>query len=416
MKFTTITLPKILLLAFLIQNTIQTQLKKEEHSILNYLTSLYSKKHHSETPVKTASKLSTRTRVHSFMEKAESLSQLRTNNSTESTESKGEEKNADILSAWLSISSFDFANTNGNPAVYLPNKTVGEIKYDDDYFRINEIKTNSTDGKPNTDFFFRMNKDHIYYSATEEDINVLGAMDLNAARLTQRSKISNNCFDLIMKNFAEYRICAKDQSTRDRWYCSTTSRLNIVDLYCENRQKADFKPTFVVDQQVVQPIILIPSETPQCNKNFDYARKGADWECQCKEGREQSPIDINTKKVLSSPAIPVFSFTEVEAISPITSLDGTMIAKQHIKIKYFSNAIRIFHTNFGKVVSLDGTVYHAEEIVFHTPAEHTLDGVRHEMEMQVIAYGQSKGDIAKQVVISFLFEQKPGVYREGHCE
>jgi len=74
--------------------------------------------------------------------------------------------------------------------------------------------------------------------------------------------------------------------------------------------------------------------------------------------------------------------------------------------------LRIFHKYFGKIVTLDGAVYHAEEIVFHTPSEHTINGVRYDMEMQIIHYGQTKGDIAKQVVLSFMFERKPGVYNK----
>jgi len=81
-------------------------------------------------------------------------------------------------------------------------------------------------------------------------------------------------------------------------------------------------------------------------------------------------------------------------------------------VKNLDNSLRIFHKYFGKVVTLDGAVYHAEEIVFHTPSEHTINGVRYDMEMQVIHYGQTKGDIAKQVILSFLFKRKPGVYNK----
>jgi len=63
----------------------------------------------------------------------------------------------------------------------------------------------------------------------------------------------------------------------------------------------------------------------------------------------------------------------------------------------------------GKVVTIDGAVYIAEEITFHTPAEHTINGERFELEMQVIHYGRSKGDIAKQLVLSVLFKRTPGV-------
>ncbi len=76
------------------------------------------------------------------------------------------------------------------------------------------------------------------------------------------------------------------------------------------------------------------------------------------------------------------------------------------------HALRIKHDAFGQVITLDGSVYKAQEIVFHTPAEHTINGRRYDMEMQIIHYGQTKGDIAKQLILSFLFEKKPGVYNK----
>jgi len=57
---------------------------------------------------------------------------------------------------------------------------------------------------------------------------------------------------------------------------------------------------------------------------------------------------------------------------------------------------------------MDGAVYYAEEIVFHAPSEHKLEGKTYDMEVQIIHYGQTKGDIAKQIVLSFLFEKTPG--------
>ncbi len=66
------------------------------------------------------------------------------------------------------------------------------------------------------------------------------------------------------------------------------------------------------------------------------------------------------------------------------------------------------HPKFGKVVTMDGAVYYAEEIIFHTPSEHTLDGKKYDMEVQIIHYGQTQGDIAKQIILSFLFEKTAG--------
>ena len=61
---------------------------------------------------------------------------------------------------------------------------------------------------------------------------------------------------------------------------------------------------------------------------------------------------------------------------------------------------------------MDGAVYIAQEIVFHTPSEHKIDGKNYPMEMQVIHVGKSKGDITKTLIISFLFEKKSGVYNK----
>ena len=65
--------------------------------------------------------------------------------------------------------------------------------------------------------------------------------------------------------------------------------------------------------------------------------------------------------------------------------------------------------SFGKVVFTNGAVYEAKEILIHTPSEHTINGKYYDMEVQIIHYGVSKGDIDKQVSLSFLFKSKPGV-------
>lgn len=419
----------LIVIATLSVTTISVKLQSTEvegSSILNFFNNMYSKKKthkisSTETSKLANSRFKSRIRSQNNLNKDVDLEQnyarfLQTQNNQNktSTNSSADNTQANIMNDWLKISSFDFSDPKKYPQVKLPgikDDEINDIRFDKDRFRINQITTKD-EKKPDLFFYFRMNKDHIYYSATETDINVLGALDLLQTKTTQRNKIDDTCFDVFLKNEVEYNICAKDFVTRDKWYCGLCERLKIVDQFCETNKAADFKPSFQVEQKVYQPIILIPQSSPICNEDFNYTQRGNDWECQCAEGKEQSPIDIVKNESIKSPAAPVFSFEEIDAISPLTSLDGTMLAKEHIKIKYYKNAVRIFHTNFGKIVTLDGTVYHAEEIVFHTPAEHLLDGIRHEMEMQVIAYGQSKGDIAKQVVLSFIFVKKPGVYNK----
>jgi carbonic anhydrase len=83
-----------------------------------------------------------------------------------------------------------------------------------------------------------------------------------------------------------------------------------------------------------------------------------------------------------------------------------------LKIKFIDNSLRIIHENMGKIVTLDGAIYHAQEIVIHTPAEHKIGGKNYDMEVQILHYGMTVGDIAKQVILSFLFEKKAGVYNK----
>jgi carbonic anhydrase len=174
----------------------------------------------------------------------------------------------------------------------------------------------------------------------------------------------------------------------------------------------EIKPT-IIERIVNQPIILIPLPSRHCNENWDYKVHGGDWECDCSEGKEQSPIDLPpTEKAILSPIKPLFQYDETNVKVTFSTLDGQLNENTNVKIKNIDNSLRIFHKYFGKIVTLDGAVYNAEEIVFHTPAEHLINGRRYEMEMQVIHYGQTKGDIAKQVVLSFVFERKPGIYNK----
>ena len=164
---------------------------------------------------------------------------------------------------------------------------------------------------------------------------------------------------------------------------------------------------------MIQPYIVIPVPAKECNQDWTYAKTGKDWECGCTEGSSQSPIDIPKKSnIVDSPISPIFKFVHVKAKSPITTIDGELKSNEYIKMKYFKNAVRILHSNLGKIVTLDGSVYIGEEMIFHTPSEHTINGKRFDMELQILFYGRSKGDIAKQVVLSFLFEKKAGVYNK----
>jgi carbonic anhydrase len=99
-------------------------------------------------------------------------------------------------------------------------------------------------------------------------------------------------------------------------------------------------------------------------------------------------------------------------MSKETTIDGMASSGKPLKLQLMDNTLKMFHRKFGKVVTMDGAIYYAQEIVVHSPSEHTIEGKKFDLEVQIIHYGQSKGDIAKQLVLSFVFEKTPGVYNK----
>lgn len=61
---------------------------------------------------------------------------------------------------------------------------------------------------------------------------------------------------------------------------------------------------------------------------------------------------------------------------------------------------------------MDGSVYYAQEISFHTPSEHTINGEQFPLEMQVRHIGKSVGDTSKSLILSFVFKKSPGIYNK----
>jgi carbonic anhydrase len=158
---------------------------------------------------------------------------------------------------------------------------------------------------------------------------------------------------------------------------------------------------------------MVPLPSPTCNENWNYERNGDDWVCDCKEGVEQSPIDLpNALKAIESPVKPIFSYKDVEAINDQSTLEGVLENQQKLKIMNVDNMIKILHYDMGKITTVDGAVYNAQEITFHTPSNHQIEGVSFPLEVSIIHYGVTKGDIGKQVVLSFLFQAEPGVYNK----
>ncbi len=328
-----------------------------------------------------------------------------------------------ILSEWFMISSPTFQNTKKFPLVTLWSGKKIKINLDAEFFRINDafVKAQGDDKGPSEKFFwFRLSGLNIYYSLTKSDINILGAVAIQAISNVATGGGSSSggnqtyCFSVTDFEASAWKICGISQNTTTQWVCQIKQLLGNADPSCSQGGNSNSQSnTTIVERNITQPIIIIPLPSRECNEGWNYQNNGADWECDCSVGREQAPIDLPSKEAaLDSPVRPLFQYDEVSSTIKESTIEGQIIANTPLKIKLTENSMRIFHSKFGKVVTMDGAVYYAQEIIIHTPSEHTIQGKTYDMELQIVHYGQSKGDIAKQLILSFVFEKTPGVYNK----
>lgn len=339
-------------------------------------------------------------------------------------------KNVDF-SGWFAVS-----NRHFNDPKYYPigskslKKEVDFSNLSEDNFLINPVYMANAvpEVKSELMFFMRYKNGFIYFTNKKASMSVIDSIRVssvsNSERIYSKVSTSDTCFDVIDTKGIRWTLCAAGIDLKEKWLCSLESFLKQnLDTFCtplklNNALYKNPVPTPVGNStsnstKAVKQMFIIPKESPKCNAQYNYQKKGEDWECICSEGFEQSPINLpKPNKKMISKIRPVFLYDIIEPISKVDSIDGVMKENQPIKIYNKNGILRIMHSNLGKIVLSDGGVYRGEEIVFHTPAEHTINGKKFDMEIQVIHYGVSKGDIAKQVTLSFLFYVKPGVFNE----
>jgi len=330
---------------------------------------------------------------------------------------------------WLMISSKAFRNLDRYPHLRVPEENrLHKILVNELNFRVNDrFKYGSSLIPDKLYFWFHLSGRMLYYSNKKVDINILDTLYIKNIKtvLSLSSYSSNaNCFKITDTRSETYKLCARTLIEKIKWVCKIQEILGVpleeacggkkkrnIDDDEENENEPNKNIEKMVIQKVNQPLIIIPQPSHNCNEKWDYSHFGSDWECECAEGKEQSPIDLpKPEQAILSAVKPHFDYIEFGSVKGNILSDISL--SKPLKIKYSYESLRIKYNNMGKVVTLDGVVYIAEEIVFHTPSEHTINGERFDMEMQVIHKGKTKGDIAKKVVFSVLFKQKPGVYNK----
>lgn len=336
------------------------------------------------------------------------------------------------LSGWFGVSNPKFIDPNNFPSEISNSKdTVDFQKVESENFIVNKQYPSSEDKdlKNKLMFFFRFKNGVVYFTATKKSMNILSSLKPIKAEnnnlINHKINANQTCFYVHDESDMTWNLCADNIEIKKKWLCSLEKYTNsYMEDYCnsENGKGSDNKNNNSNNnstnannkkQKKIQNILIIPTESRKCNEKWNYLEHGNDWECTCSEGKKQSPIDLPTKNQANQSKIkPLFMYESILPISKENTLDGLLVENEPVKIYHKNGALHIFHNYMGKVVTNDGAVFHGEEIVFHTPSEHTIDGRKFDLEVQVIHYGKSKGDIANQVVLSFLFYEKPGVFNK----
>ena len=152
-------------------------------------------------------------------------------------------------------------------------------------------------------------------------------------------------------------------------------------------------------QIIKQPILLIPLPSSDCSKGWDYISHGLDWQCRCKEGIEQSPIDLRKDCAI----------IKKEALAPrFVYYD---IKKEDVKWVFEENKLKVKmlrpDIEMGRIYDYEGNIFQAYEIHFHTPSEHRIDGEYFDLEIQVI-HKTIAGEFKNKAVLSLLYKKEPG--------
>ena len=317
-------------------------------------------------------------------------------------------KPSGVLEDWLSIASSTFGNKRRYPDIALSNGNVVNVQQGEGHKRINENfkKAKKSGARTQYDFYTKMKSKYLFYSTDKDDINIIDSIYVKKIQ-----NINNNdlCFNIESSSEDNFVLCGKDKATKLKWLCSIQQLLNDpMNPECplpktvSNDTAVNTTSTVKVRKNLKQ-MIIIPTPSPHCNENWNYLKHGEDWECQCKEGQEQSPIDLPI--IEKSGPIKEAPFFNYFYLKPSNDSMTRMLYEPNGGYLKIVNNMK----SFGKVVFTNGAVYEAKEILIHTPSEHTINGKYYDMEVQIIHYGVSKGDIDKQVSLSFLFKSKPGV-------
>ena len=169
-------------------------------------------------------------------------------------------------------------------------------------------------------FYLRIEKKNALLYNSYENLKLLRNKTVTSVEILnkQRNIYTNSpCLNIgtkepSKKNKLFFNICPLRPSDNLKIYCILLKELGKDDIECK---KVDFinNPNKIFIKKVFnQPIFVLPIPSFMCNEVWDYKKGGEDWQCDCKEGQSQAPIDLPSIKnsiAIKESEKPYFLFT-----------------------------------------------------------------------------------------------------------
>ncbi|XP_044757307.1 putative carbonic anhydrase 3 [Coccinella septempunctata] len=149
-------------------------------------------------------------------------------------------------------------------------------------------------------------------------------------------------------------------------------------------------------------LILVFSGLVATGEGWHYGHEDT-WPQMCREGKRQSPIAVERRKALK------------KNFSPFIFKNYNKIYSTMLKNNGHSAEVRL---KTDEVLTVEGgglqEVYILDHLHFHWQSEHVIDGYRYPLELHLVHYGKSYGNLSNAVghekgvaVFSVLFDLSP---------
>jgi carbonic anhydrase len=324
-----------------------------------------------------------------------------------------------IILISLKLSSINFISCKSLSAFSKP-KIILE-----NWLQISKSRSNIKKGEKF--YLFILTSSYMYYY---ENISAINPIDVIEVSNIKRVNFDKNklCFTIEDNKRNKISICSKELKITTNWLCkiSEFANIEIISQECKiknsdyNYMQPIEKRKKYIYKNILKPYIANLKPSKECNERWNYKNKGQDWECQCKEGKKQSPINLpKIDECTKTRSIPRYEYSsqDLNEFEFLISSNDTTNTKFNINdtdnnygnIVYENSFLKINNENMGKIITPDGDSYTAQQILFHTPSEHTIEGKSYELEMQIIHRNPLKG---REVILIFLIQSQAGFHNK----